>query len=150
TKPVKLPYSSLNTLFKGRSQFLLRLRASLTRAQARPSGITATAIYGLGGTGKTRVAVEYALAHGDHYTARWLVSADTPQTLRSGLARLAAAVGMEQSSNEELMLQSAFAWLKSHPDWLVIFDGVETPSALTEAMECMGCMSGGQVLITTR
>jgi hypothetical protein len=61
-KPIALPYPSLGRLFKGRDEFLKRLRESLTRGAGR-AAIVSSALYGLGGIGKTRAAVEYAFAH---------------------------------------------------------------------------------------
>ena len=66
-KPIVLPYPSIGSLFKGRGEFLARLRASLARGGQ--TAIVSQALYGLGGIGKTRAAVEYAWAHRDHYSA---------------------------------------------------------------------------------
>jgi hypothetical protein len=66
-KPIELP-PSLGDLFKGRDEFLKELHESLSRRSGR-AAIVGRALYGLGGIGKTRAAVEYAWAHQDDYTA---------------------------------------------------------------------------------
>ncbi len=60
-KPVALPYPSLGDLFKGREELLAQLHASLKRAEdGQATAIAGRALHGLGGVGKTRLAVEYA------------------------------------------------------------------------------------------
>ena len=81
-----LPYKTLGTLFKGREDFLEKIRATLSQAEYRGhqhvASITASAtvasVHGLGGMGKTRVAIEFAHKHADDYTALLLVGADSP------------------------------------------------------------------------
>jgi len=79
-KPIILPYASLGGLFKGRDEFLKELHASLSRGRGRKA-IVGSALYGLGGIGKTRAAVEYAWAHQDDYTALLFAIAETPEAL---------------------------------------------------------------------
>jgi Domain of unknown function (DUF4062) len=87
-KPIALPYPPLGSLFKGRDAFLNDLHASLSRGSGR-TAIVGSALYGLGGIGKTRAAVEYAWAHDHDYTALLFVIAETPEALRRNLAALA-------------------------------------------------------------
>ena len=56
-KPIVLPYLSLGSLFKGRDAFLTDLHKSLNRSTGR-TAIVGSVLYGLGGIGKTRAAVE--------------------------------------------------------------------------------------------
>ena len=58
-KPILLPYPSLGSLFKGRAAFIERLRESLTRAADGGSAVVTTALYGLGGIGKTQAASDW-------------------------------------------------------------------------------------------
>ena len=44
--------------------------------------------HGLGGVGKTRLAVEYAWQHAEQFSAVLFVTTDTPATLRQNLAEL--------------------------------------------------------------
>jgi len=59
SKPQNLPL--VGSLFKGRDEFLEQLRGVLVNKPTHIAAVTAKhAIHGLGGVGKTRVAVEYA------------------------------------------------------------------------------------------
>jgi tetratricopeptide (TPR) repeat protein len=102
-KPIALSYPSLGGLFKGHDAFLQELHASLSRGSGR-TAITGSALYGLGGIGKTRAAVEYAWAHQQDYTALLFVIAETPEALRRNLAVLVGPLVLnlrEQSAAEE-------------------------------------------------
>ncbi|MBL3588708.1 MAG: DUF4062 domain-containing protein [gamma proteobacterium endosymbiont of Lamellibrachia anaximandri] len=56
-----LPYDSLASLFKGRDHVVDQIHNQLTTGGGRATAIVAKqAIHGLGGVGKTRLAVEYA------------------------------------------------------------------------------------------
>jgi hypothetical protein len=112
-KPLVLPYTSLGTLFKGRAAFIERVRESLTRAADGGLAVVATALYGLGGIGKTRAAVEYAWAFQEKYTALLFVIAETPEALRRNFAALARLLDLpEQAEKEEgARLLAVLDWL---------------------------------------
>jgi tetratricopeptide (TPR) repeat protein len=152
-KPIALPYPSLGNLFKGRDAFLKDLHASLSRGSGR-TAITGSALYGLGGIGKTRAAVEYAWAHQDDYTALLFVIAETPEALRRNLAALAGPLVLnlaeQHVAEEDVRLKAVLDWLKQYPGWLLILDNLDTEAALEEAEKLLSMLRGGRVLITSR
>src|SRR5262249_43319415 len=81
-----------------------------------------------------------------------LVIAETPQTLRRDLAALSAWLGLPErnSPDDEIKLAATLEWLKDHPVWLLILDGVDSEPALAEATQLMGQMVGGHVVITSQ
>jgi Domain of unknown function (DUF4062) len=150
-KPIALPYPTLGPLFKGRAAFLQDLHASLHRAGR--TAITGSALYGLGGIGKTRAAVEYAWAH-EEYTALLFVIADTLGALRRNLAALAGPLVLNLPEHhrpeEDVRVAAVLGWLKGHPDWLLILDNLDTAEAVKEADKLLGTLTGGRVVITSR
>jgi tetratricopeptide repeat protein/NB-ARC domain-containing protein len=154
-KPIALPYPSLGTLFKGREAFLKELRQSLTRAtEGHATAIVGKALHGLGGVGKTRLAVEYAWQYQDEYSALLFVLADTPENLRRNLAALVGPLVLDlpeqDATEEEVRLAAALRWLQEHPGWFLILDNVDTREAAAAAEDLFARLHGGQVLITSR
>ena len=129
------------------------MHKSLTRGAGR-TAIVSSALYGLGGVGKTRAAVEYAWAHEKDYTALLFVIAETPEALRRNLAALTGPLVLNLpehgADKEDIRIKAALDWLKAHPGWFLILDNLDTPEALAEADRLMGRLSGGHVLVTSR
>ena len=149
-KPIVLPYTSLGRLFKGREGFLRRLRESLTRVDGGATAIVSKALYGMGGIGKTRAAVEYAWASREDYTALLFAQADSPEELRRNLAGLAGPLLLPESAaaEEEVRLNAVLSWLAVNPGWLLILDNVDTPNALPEVNRLTGRLTDSHVPLT--
>ena len=151
-KPIVLPYTSLGRLFKGREGFLRRLRESLTRVDGGATAIVSKALYGMGGIGKTRAAVEYAWAYREDYTALLFAQADSPEELRRNLADLAGPLLLPESAaaEEEVRLNAVLSWLAVNPGWLLILDNVDTLNALPEVNRLTGRLTDGHLPLTGR
>jgi hypothetical protein len=145
-KPIVLPYASLGTLFKGRAAFIERVHESLTRADGGTTAIVSKALYGMGGIGKTRAAVEYAWAHRADYTALLFAQADSREELRRNLAGLCGPLQLPEfeAAEEDVRLNAVVAWLGANPGWLL------TPDALAELDRLMGRLAGGHLVLTSR
>jgi len=154
-KPRNLPYDSLGSLFKGRETCLRDLGSGLQRERTHVAAIVSKqAVYGLGGVGKTRLAVEYALAHQDDYSALLFVSAATPEALRRNLAALCGPLVLnlqqQDASEEEIRSAAVLWWLREHPAWFLIFDSVDTLPAASAVERLLPQLQGGHVIITSR
>ncbi len=155
-KPTNLPYQSLGTLFKGREEFLEELHRKLSGAPGRAVGVLARqAIHGLGGVGKTRLAVEYAWQNQAEYTALLFVMADTPANLRRTLAELVGPLVLDLKEvqdvkEEEARFAAAVRWLEDNPGWFLILDNVDTEEAAQEAEALLPRLQRGHVVITSR
>ena len=150
-RPIVLPYPSIGDLFKGRDEFMQRLHDSLTRARGGRTAIVSQALYGLGGIGKTRAAVEYAWAHADDYTALLFVVAETPETLRTNLAALVGTLVPElDTTDDKVRLTAVLDWLKANPGWFLILDNVDSKQALNEVERLLSGLAGGHVIVTSR
>ncbi len=143
-KPNNLPLASIGTLFKGREAFLDDLRNRLGVSDARAAAISnRLAVHGLGGVGKTRVAVEYAWRFADEYTALLFVSAPTPAELRANLANLVGVLGMSAgTASVDEQLKEVLDWLEAHPGWLVIIDNVDTAEAVRAVEQRLAALTG--------
>jgi tetratricopeptide (TPR) repeat protein len=151
TKPIVLPYPSIGPLFKGRDEFMSRLRQSLPGARGARTAIFSQALYGLGCIGKSRVAVEYAWAHADDYNALLFVVAETPEALRRNLAALASVlVPQLDTTDDEVRLAAVLDWLRANPGWFLILDNVDTKEALAEVERRLSGLAGGHVIVTSR
>lgn len=145
---------SIATLFKGRENVLAEIRAGFEQASSRPQAITARhAIHGLGGIGKTRLAIEYAWRYAEHYGARLFVRADTPSDLTSGLVELAELLGLAEGVGDEpARVQAVLAWLRdpANAGWLLIVDNLDSEQARDAAEDRLQGLSGGHLLLTGR
>lgn len=154
-KAINLPYPSLGSLLKGREGDLDKLRESLEHAGERgAAAIAGRALHGLGGVGKTRLAVEYAWRNAEHYTALLFVTADTPESLQRNLAALCGEQVLnlpEQNVPEEGAREAAvMRWLRGHAGWLLILDNLDTPEAGAAAEKVFASLADGHVVLTGR
>ena len=144
---VNIPYNSLGPLFKGRDAALADLRQRLRSGPCQ-------AIHGLGGVGKTRLAIEYAWRYASDYRALFFVSARSPVELRANLAGLCNPLVLnlpEHTRPEEAARMSAvLRWLGENPGWLLILDNADTQEAASGVEETLPQFLGGQVIITSR
>lgn len=151
--PRNLPFASIGSLFKGREKDLADLERHL--AQHGAAAITqAEAITGMGGIGKTRLALEYAWRHDGAFSAFLFVSAPTPADLKTNFARLSAPEALDlkesQAATQPEQFSAVLHWLQTNPGWLLMLDAADTVDAANAVMQLTPKLHGGQVLITSR
>ncbi|GAA1412165.1 FxSxx-COOH system tetratricopeptide repeat protein [Kitasatospora putterlickiae] len=132
----------------GREDALAWLRTTLTEAGG--TAITqASTVHGLGGVGKSTLALAYAHRFRREYTAIWWITADSAAAIEQSLAELARRLRptWPGTVSQEQRAEWAMAWLQWHPGWLLLFDNVEDPGDLKRYL---GALSGGHHLITSR
>lgn len=154
-RPCNLPFATLGPLFKGRDAVLDDLRRRLRDPASRATAVvTRHAVHGLGGVGKTRLAVEYAHRHRDEYAAVLFVGASSPEALDAKLAALCDAGVLDlparMETDQAVRVAAAVRWLQDHPGWLLILDNADTKEAATAVEGLVGRLSGGHVLVTAR
>ena len=88
---------SRNADFTGRDGTLQRLHDELARDGT--AVVTTRAFYGLGGVGKTQVALEYAHRYRADYGLVWWVPAEHVQGISLSLTELASRLGLPTTDN---------------------------------------------------
>jgi transcriptional regulator with XRE-family HTH domain len=141
-----VPYQR-NPYFIGREEILQSLRQTLV------SGVKTTAqtqsISGLGGIGKTQVAIEYAHRYGEHYEAVLWIPADSLEVATAAWLQVATQIlGLPEQQEAEQQIVQVKRWLQKRHGWLLIFDNVEDPEAILSTFT--PSKHQGSVLITTR
>lgn len=140
-----------NTNFTGRKVLLEQLREGMAASGKSGKAVVLHALHGLGGVGKTQIAVEYAWRFRGEYELVWWISADQPVLLRSSLAALAPHLGVPSATAigiEDCATAVVAALQRGHPysKWLLIFDNANQPADLGDLLPA----GTGHVLVTSR
>jgi DNA-binding SARP family transcriptional activator len=140
---VELP--ARNPVFVGRNDVLPRIdQAFAARESDRPSVVV---LVGLGGVGKSRVALEYA--HESAVTASivWWVPAGEPVGLVESLTQLADRLGISSGADQVGLLGRLWQELGRREGWTLVFDNCPDPDTLRAFSPPTG---RGRVLLTSR
>lgn len=140
---------SRNACFTGREEILETLHTLLAPEQPVAS-IQALALSGLGGIGKTHVAMEYAYRYAQEYRAVFWLAAETAESLVMSLQRIADRLQLSerQAAEQSQMITAVQEWFATHPGWLLIGDDVEDLDLLRAVLP--PASPQGALLLTTR
>jgi len=110
-----------NRNFTGREKILANLQA---QPASRNYTALTQAISGLGGVGKTQLALEYAYRHREDYRIVWWIHSEERATLAADYASLSEQLGLPQKSvaDQDEVAEAVKHWLEQHIGWLLIFD----------------------------
>jgi tetratricopeptide (TPR) repeat protein len=133
-------------VFVGRESAMAQLQAALS---GQGSAVVTQAVHGLGGVGKSELALQFAHHHRGRYRVIWWVTADTLPLAEAGLAALARRLCPDFDAAATTTEAAAWAvtWLQVHPGWLLILDNVTDPA---DIWSLLGQLHGGHILLTTR
>ncbi|GCE07543.1 DUF7779 domain-containing protein [Dictyobacter aurantiacus] len=123
-----VPYPR-NAFFTGRDALLQEVHE---RLQTGGPGSRLLAITGLGGIGKTQIAIEYAYRYRQHYQAVLWLNGDSPEALLQSCVELAAHLDLPEygARDHQDTVQALHQWFKEHPRCLLILDNVDNPADL--------------------
>jgi tetratricopeptide (TPR) repeat protein len=133
-------------VFEGRDAALGVLERALA---ARGGAVVTQAVYGLGGVGKSELALQYAGTHRKDYGLVWWITAADAGQVEAGLAglagRLCPLVAVAGTTGDAAGW--ATGWLQAHDRWLLILDNVEDPA---DVEPLLGQLDDGYVIVTSR
>ena len=132
-----------NPGFTGREELLAAVREALLGGDRA----VVQALRGMGGVGKTQLAVEYAHRFASSYGLVWWINAQRHELLGEQFAALAEVLGLTQFGVElQVVRRVVLAGLRERDRWLLVFDNAEGPEDVADWLPG----GSGHVLITSR
>ncbi|HEY0531546.1 MAG TPA: FxSxx-COOH system tetratricopeptide repeat protein [Actinoplanes sp.] len=132
-----------NPAFTGRDAMLNRLHDTLASGR----NVAVQALHGLGGVGKTQLALEYAHRFAGEYDVVWWVPSEKSELIGDHLATLATAIGVAPAGTATpAAVETLRAHLRVSRRWLLIFDNAEDRDDLIPWFPD----GAGHVIITSR
>ena len=139
-----------NPHFTGREAELQALRDQLQAGGSAVIRQPPSALYGLGGVGKTQIATEYAHRFAEEYEVVWWVRSDQEDAIQASLVGLGTRLQLPDISpgDRDRSLRLVIDALQAgepFSQWLLIFDDVTQPNKLRRYIP-----QGGHVIVTSR
>ncbi|KAA0935953.1 tetratricopeptide repeat protein [Streptomyces apricus] len=135
-----------NRNFTGRETLLDRLQERLL------GGVTAVlpeALHGMGGVGKSQIAVEYVYRHSRSYRLVWWVPSDQESQIIQSLVELGEQMGLQAGPDMSAVPAVLDALRQGEPysNWLLVFDNAEDPRTVRKYFPNDG---PGSIVVTSR
>nr|WP_275424889.1 FxSxx-COOH system tetratricopeptide repeat protein [Streptomyces sp. SID13726] len=141
-----------NASFTGREELLEALEESLL---ANP--VTAAlpqALHGMGGIGKSQLALEYVYRYATNYDLVWWIPAEQPALIRQAFVELAERLQVSVSSMASTAIPAVLEALRTgipYGNWLLVFDNADSPEAIQDCFPSrFEGGPAGAVLVTSR
>ncbi len=119
---------SRNPNFFGRKKVLAQLHTALKPEQDQGYQKTQL-IYGITGSGKSQIAIEYVHSRRRDFSAIWWISAESDFSLTKGFHCIAYGHLIADATATDT-LERAHERLRSEDQWLLVFDQVSSPELL--------------------
>jgi len=139
-----------NPHFTGRDELLTHLREKLLERKPKQYNHR-IAIYGMGGVGKSQIAIEYVYRYQANYRAIFWLTASDQAALLSGFQEIGALTRCTSALinvNPTEAAQAVLRWLREQEGWLFIIDNLDDISVAKGYLPIIH--GGGHTLITTR
>lgn len=155
----------VTTKFVGRDIEMNRLRQELLPdLDAKEVHRKVFVLHGLGGIGKTQLAVEFARKYHASYSAVFWIDGSTKEKLRQCIANLASRLPRDQvsersksswreeNSNVDEVVNEVLDWLAQplNNQWLLIFDNFDQEFSAFDVKEYFPEADQGSILVTSR
>ena len=136
----RLPASTSS--FTGRSEALAELSKRLHG--------DVQVVYGLGGIGKTQLAVKFALTQEANYDVIWRIRSGNSSSIATDLGELAVTLKLAVNEDRtDIKLSRLQSWFSANLRWLLIFDDLQDLAELHKALTLEPTFQG-KILITSR
>ncbi|MFD0201647.1 MULTISPECIES: FxSxx-COOH system tetratricopeptide repeat protein [Saccharothrix] len=140
-----------NANFTGRADLLQELERRLVRGGT--AAVLPETLHGMGGVGKSHLAIEYAYRNRANFDLIWWVPAERSVKIVNSLVELGQRLELPVGSEANVAVQQVLDALRSgnHPkvptNWLLIFDNADSPDAVQQYLPTGGT---GRILVTSR
>ncbi len=140
------PYRQ-NAFFTDRETILAALSSFFTFAQAHQTRILA--LNGLGGIGKTQIALEYLYRSSHLYQSILWLNASSREGFSTDVSALAEKLALSEQdrADEDHLFAAVKHWLHSQPNWLLVLDHLDDLTLIDLIVPAQG---SGHILLTTR
>ncbi|MFD3497421.1 FxSxx-COOH system tetratricopeptide repeat protein [Streptomyces sp. NPDC058678] len=144
-----------NTSFVGRQTLLRSVEEQLSAQDT--AAVLPHALHGLGGVGKSQLALEYIYTHQHDYKVICWIPAERESLILAALASLAAQLGVAPTGQDSLGAPAANTAVPAvlealrtgapYDNWLLVFDNAEDVEAVRNYFPTNG---PGKVIVTSR
>ncbi len=134
-----------NQGFTGRDAAIEELRERLNSSTALAGPAV---LQGIGGVGKTQIAIEYLHRFAADYDVVWWISADQPALVVTALADLARELELPTVTRADEQVAAVLEALRlgtPSPRWIIIFDNTDDPEKIRPLIPT----GAGDVILTT-
>jgi tetratricopeptide (TPR) repeat protein len=136
-----------NPFFTGRVGLLADLYRRMGQtADGHEGPVAVVPLQGMGGVGKTQLAIEYAYRHASDYQIIWWVNAEDTILTTTDLVDLADALALPIDGPTTAILRQLWQRLHDRNDWLLIYDNVDDATSLADVRP----PDSGRLLLTSR
>ncbi|ORT59509.1 tetratricopeptide repeat protein [Streptomyces sp. CB03238] len=121
-----------NMVFTGREELLVALESGLRDG---PTAVLPHALHGMGGVGKSQLALEYVYRHASEYQVVWWIPAERTTQIQQAFVELARRLHLPASTEAITAVPAVLEALRTgnpYNSWLLVFDNAESPAAVQE------------------
>ncbi|WP_089101510.1 FxSxx-COOH system tetratricopeptide repeat protein [Streptomyces hyaluromycini] len=137
-----------NPNFTGREELLAQVHEQLLTGDT--SAVLPHTLHGMGGVGKSQIAIEYVYRHTAEYDVIWWIPSEQPTMILTALTELAHRLGLNvgaEANRAVPAVREALRRGEPYDRWLLVFDNAENVEAVRPYFPTGGT---GKILITSR
>jgi tetratricopeptide (TPR) repeat protein len=139
-----------NPVFTGRNELMEQLEQRLS--QENVAAVLPAVLHGMGGVGKSQIAIEYVYRHLADYDIVWWVPSEQLALILASLIKLGNRLGLGLDIGLEVntavpQVREALRSGEPYSNWLIVFDNAETIDTVRDYLPESG---PGKVLVISR